>query len=261
MKIIGLIGLVILLVSGCATAPITGRSQIKLVSDRALISQSLTSYRKVIAEEKLSTNAEQTAMVQRVGNRISHAVERYLQREHMLHLIDGFQWEFNLIENDTPNAWCMPGGKVAFYTGILPYTHDEDGLAVVMGHEIAHAVVGHSAERVSHVLLQQGGGLLLSGYMKGKDNASAVMQLYGMGSQVGVILPFSRTHELEADHMGLIFMAMAGYDPQAAVGFWERMAANDAEKPPEFLSTHPADDTRIRKIREYMPEAMTYYQP
>ena len=261
MKNIWFFGLIILALSGCATAPITGRSQIKLVSDRALIAQSLTSYREVMAEETLSTDAEQTAMVQRVGSRISHAVERYLQQEQMLHLIDGFQWEFNLIENDTPNAWCMPGGKVAFYTGILPYTLDEDGMAVVMGHEIAHAVVGHSSERVSHALLQQGGGLLLSGYMQGKENASVVMQLYGVGSQVGVILPFSRTHELEADQLGLIFMAMAGYNPEAAIGFWERMASNDGAKPPEFLSTHPADETRIRKIRGWIPEAMEYYCP
>ena len=174
--------------------------------------------------------------------------------------MDGFQWEFNLIESDIPNAWCMPGGKVAFYTGILPYTQDEAGMAVVMGHEIAHAVVGHSAERVSHALLQQGGGMLLSSMTRGQKNHAVIQQVYGIGSQVGVILPFSRTHELEADQLGLIFMALAGYDPSVSIDFWKRMAANDGTQPPEFLSTHPADETRIEQIRAYLPEAMRYYR-
>jgi predicted Zn-dependent protease len=250
-----------ILLAGCATAPLTGRSQIKLVSDRALIAQSLTSYREVINEETLSTNVAQTAIVKEVGSRISRAVEQYLQQEQLLYLVDGFQWEFNLIESDIPNAWCMPGGKVAFYTGILPFTQDEAGLAVVMGHEIAHAVVGHSAERVSHAMLQQGGGMLLSSMRRGHENYAVIQQVYGIGSQLGVILPFSRTHELEADKLGLIFMALAGYDPAASIDFWKRMAANDASKPPEFLSTHPADETRIEQIRAYLPEAMHYYRP
>ena len=250
----------ILFIAGCTTAPLTGRSQIKLVSDRALLTQSLSSYQAVISEETLSTNAVQTAQLKEVGNRISRAVERYLQQEQLLYLVDGFQWEFNLIESDIPNAWCMPGGKVAFYTGILPYTQDEAGMAVVMGHEIAHAVVGHSAERVSHALLQQGGGMLLSSMSRGQKNHAAIQQVYGIGSQVGVILPFSRMHELEADQLGLIFMALAGYDPSVSIDFWKRMAANDGAKPPEFLSTHPADETRIKQIRAYLPEAMRYYR-
>ena len=154
---------------------------------------------------------------------------------------------------------CL-GVKVAFYTGILPYTQDEDGMAVVMGHEIAHAVVGHSAERVSHALLQQGGGMLLSSITREQENHAVIQQVYGIGSQVGVILPFSRTHELEADQLGLIFMALAGYDPSVSIDFWKRMAANDGTKPPEFLSTHPADETRIEQIRTYLPEAMRYYR-
>jgi predicted Zn-dependent protease len=249
------------LLAGCATAPLTGRSQIKLVSDRALIAQSLSSYREVITEETLSTNAAQTALVKEVGSRISRAVEQYLQQEQLLYLVDGFEWEFNLIESDIPNAWCMPGGKVAFYTGILPFTEDEVGLAVVMGHEIAHAVVGHSAERVSHAMLQQSGGMLLSSMTRGHDNSAVIQQVYGVGSQMGFILPFSRTHELEADKLGLIFMALAGYDPVASIDFWMRMAASDASKPPEFLSTHPADETRIEQIRAYLPEAMQFYRP
>lgn len=251
----------ILFIIGCSTVPLTGRSQIKLVSDRALLAQSLSSYRAVISEETLSTNASQTALLKEVGNRISRAVERYLQQEQLLHLVDGFQWEFNLIESDIPNAWCMPGGKVAFYTGILPYTQDEAGLAVVMGHEIAHAVVGHSAERISHALLQQGGGILLSSMMRGQANHAVIHQAYGIGSEVGVILPFSRTHELEADQLGLIFMALAGYDPSVSIDFWKRMMANDGAQPPEFLSTHPADETRIEQIRAYLPEAIRYYRP
>ena len=250
----------ILFIAACTTAPLTGRSQIKLVSDRALLTQSLSSYQAVISEETLSTNAVQTAQLKEVGNRISRAVERYLQQEQLWYLVDGFQWEFNLIESDIPNAWCMPGGKVAFYTGILPYTQDEAGMAVVMGHEIAHAVVGHSAERVSHALLQQGGGMLLSSMSRGQKNHAAIQQVYGIGSQVGVILPFSRMHELEADQLGLIFMALAGYDPSVSIDFWKRMAANDGTQPPEFLSTHPADETRIEQIRAYLPEAMRYYR-
>ena len=249
----------ILFTAGCTKAPITGRSQIKLVSDRALIAQSFSSYKEVISEETLSTNAVQTALLKDVGNRIARAVERYLQQEQLLYLVDGFQWEFNLIESDIPNAWCMPGGKVAFYTGILPYTQDEAGLAVVMGHEIAHVVVGHSAERLSHALLQQGGGIMLSSMTRRQESHAVIQQVYGIGSQVGVILPFSRTHELEADQLGLIFMALAGYDPSVSIDFWERMMANKGAKPPEFLSTHPADKTRIEQIRAHLPEAMRYY--
>ena len=251
----------ILFIAACTTMPLTGRSQIKLVSDLVLIEQSLSIYREVISEETLSTNAVQTALVKEVGNRISRAVELYLQQEQLLYLVDGFQWEFNLIESNIPNAWCMPGGKVAFYTGILPFTQDEVGLAVVMGHEIAHAVAGHSTERVSQSLLQQGGRMLLSSMTRGQENHTVIQQVYGIGSQVGVMLPFSRTHELEADQLGLIFMALAGYDPAASIDFWKRLSTNDAANPPEFLSTHPADETRIEQIRTYLPEAMRYYCP
>jgi len=250
-----------LAVAGCTTAPITGRKQVKLVSDAAMIAQSASSYREVIAEGPLSTNRQQTEQVRRVGQRISAAVETYFREQNRSDLISGFEWEFNLIDQDVPNAWCMPGGKVAFYTGILPFTQDETGIAVVMGHEIAHAVAGHGAERVSHQMIQEGGGYLLSMFSKNSDYHDAIMQVYGLGSELGGILPYSRLHESEADRLGLIFMAMAGYNPNAAIGFWSRMAAAGNGAPPEFLSTHPSDETRIRELKKHMPEAMGYYRP
>ncbi|MEN8256227.1 MAG: M48 family metallopeptidase [Verrucomicrobiota bacterium] len=247
--------------SGCSTVPIIGRKQMSLIPPGQMIVQSAASYREVVSEGPLSTNLEQTETVRRVGRRISAAVEQYFRDQGQMEPLAGFDWEFNLIEEDVPNAWCMPGGKVAFYTGILPFTKDETGIAVVMGHEVAHAVAGHGRERASHQLLQQGGGYLASIFTSESDYHEAIMQVYGLGTQIGGILPFSRLHESEADQLGLVFMAMAGYDPNAAVGFWQRMAAANSGAPPEFLSTHPADETRIRKLREYLPEAMQYYQP
>ena len=251
----------LMMLSGCSTAPLTGRRQLKLVSDSVMIAQSATGYKEVIDEGPLSSDLRQTEMVKRVGDRIAAAVENYFAQQNQSALLEGFAWEFNLIEKDEINAWCMPGGKVAFYTGILPYTRDELGVAVVMGHEIAHAVAGHSAERVSQQLLQQGGGLILSQFSKESKNYEAIMALYSIGSEVGVILPYSRTHELEADRLGLIFMAMAGYDPNAAVGFWTRMSEISGGKTPEFLSTHPSDASRIEGIQSCLPEALQYYKP
>lgn len=251
----------VMIVSGCTTAPLTGRKQFKLVSDSVMIAQSATGYQEVIDEGPLSENQRQTEMVKRVGDRIAGAVDRYFAEQNQSALLEGFAWEFNLIEKDEVNAWCMPGGKVAFYTGILPYTQDELGIAVVMGHEIAHAVAGHSSERVSQQLLQQGGGLVLAQFSKESKNYEAIMMLYGVGSELGVILPYSRLHETEADRLGLIFMAMAGYDPHAAVGFWTRMSEGGGAKPPEFLSTHPSDATRIEGIQECLSEALQYYNP
>lgn len=251
----------VLLIAGCSTVPLTGRKQVNLVSDAQLIPQSAANYNEVVKQGPLSTNRQQSEMVQRAGRRISAAVEQYFQERGQSQVLEGFVWEFNLIDEDTPNAWCMPGGKVAFYTGILPFTQDEAGIAVVMGHEIAHAVARHSNERISHQMLQQGGGYLLSMFSQKTDYHEAIMQAYGIGSQIGAILPYSREHESEADRMGLVFMAMAGYNPEAAVGFWQRMGAAGGEKPPEFLSTHPADETRVRKLREHMPEALAHYRP
>ena len=249
-------------VYACSTVPITGRKQLNLVSDSEMMAMSFSQYDQFLKEHKLSTNKEQTAMVKRVGKRIAAAVEQYMKDNGYSEHIKDFQWEFNLVDEDVPNAWCMPGGKVVFYTGILPFTKNEEGLAVVMGHEIAHAVAKHGNERMSHQMGVQMGGAALSVAIneKPEETKAIYMAAFGLGSQVGFMLPYSRTHETEADKMGLIFMAMAGYNPEAAVPFWERMAQGGGQKPPEFLSTHPADDTRIRNLRAYMPEALKYYK-
>ncbi|MCU4173538.1 M48 family metallopeptidase [Carboxylicivirga sp. N1Y90] len=254
--------LIVTLLTSCATVPITGRKQLNLVSDSEVMSMSFSQYDQFLKENKLSTNKEQTAMVKKVGKEIAAAVEKYMADNGYSNHIAGFDWEFNLVDDETPNAWCMPGGKVVFYTGILPYTKDEAGLAVVMGHEIAHAVAKHGNERMSNQMAVQTGGTALSVAIdeKPEETKAIYMAAFGLGSQYGFMLPYSRTHETEADKMGLIFMAMAGYNPQAAVPFWERMAAGGGQKPPEFMSTHPADDTRIKDLQAYMPEALKYYK-
>ena len=247
----------------CSTVPITGRKQLDLVPNSTMLSTSFQEYDKFLEEHKLSTNQEQTQMVKRVGIRIQKAVEQYFQQKNLSHQLDGYAWEFNLVESKEVNAWCMPGGKVVVYTGILPITRDEAGLATVMGHEIAHAVARHGNERMSQALLTEMGGMALAVALDQHPSQTSQlwMAVYGMGAQVGILLPYSRLQETEADHLGLIFMAMAGYDPHKAVEFWQRMAQmKEGQAPPEFLSTHPSDETRIRKIREFIPEAMKYYQ-
>jgi predicted Zn-dependent protease len=202
-------------------------------------------------------------MVKRVGLNIKNAVETYFAQHNLSKDLKGYAWEFNLIESNEVNAWCMPGGKVVVYTGILPVTQDETGLAVVMGHEIAHAVAQHGGERMSQGLLQQLGGAALSVALQNEPQKTQNIFLtaYGLGSTIGVVLPFSRTQESEADRLGLIFMAMAGYNPNAAVNFWTRMSqSKTGGSPPEFLSTHPSDKTRIANLKKYMPEALQYYK-
>ena len=245
----------------CSTVPITGRSQLNLISSSEMNSMSFQEYDTFLNENKLSTNQTETAMVKRVGERIQKAVETYFAQKNLSSQLDGYQWEFNLVESPEVNAWCMPGGKVVVYTGILPITKDETGLAVVMGHEIAHAVAQHGNERMSQQMLQQLGGVALSVALKNEPETtqSIFSTAYGVGTEVGVMLPFSRTHETEADHLGLIFMAMAGYDPNYAVDFWQRMAAQGGSSVPEFLSTHPSDETRIADIKNELPEALKYY--
>jgi predicted Zn-dependent protease len=249
---------------GCSSVPITGRKQLSIVSSSEMNSMAVTSYKETLSSSKLSTNAAQTAMIQRVGARISKAVEQYMSDHNMSSAISGFEWEFNLIDDpNTVNAWCMPGGKVAFYTGIIPICQNEAGVAVVMGHEIAHAIANHSAERMSQELVVQMGGTMLSTALQQKSEATQQIALtvFGVGTQLGAILPYSRLHESEADKMGLIFMAMAGYDPNEAPKFWERMEANSGgAAPPQFLSTHPSDTKRISDLKAAMPEAMKYYQ-
>ena len=254
-----------LLVVSCASVPLTGRSQLHLIPDDSMIPMSFNQYDQFLTEHTLSPNQEKTAMVKRVGQRIQHAVEKYLDEHGQGALLKGYNWEFNLVESDEENAWCMPGGKVVVYSGILPITRDETGLAVVMGHEIGHAVADHGNERMSQGLLVQLGGMGLTAALKQEPAATRQlwMSAFGIGSQYGVLLPFNRIQEKEADHLGLTFMAMAGYDPHAALNFWQRMAEKkkDQKQPPEFLSTHPSDASRIAKIRQLIPEAMTYYKP
>lgn len=252
-----------LLYQSCATVPITGRKQLSLVPESQMISMSLTSYGEFLKANTLSTDKANTDMVKQVGSDIAGAVEKYFADNKLSSQLEGYKWEFNLIKNDTTkNAWCMPGGKVVVYSGLLPLTRDQNGLAVVLSHEIAHAVARHGNERMSQELLTQLGGIALNEAIKQKPEQTKGIfnTAYGVGSQVGVLLPFSREHELEADKLGLIFMAMAGYDPQTAIPFWERMASSGGGKPPEFLSTHPSDETRINKIKAALPEAMKYYK-
>ena len=252
--------------AGCTTVPITGRSQFNTIPDSMINSMSLEQYNTFLRnpETKLSTDPEKTAMVQRVGLRIASAVEQYMTENNMRDHIAGYQWEFNLVDNKDKNAWAMPGGKVVVYTGILEVAQSEAGLAVVMGHEIAHAIAKHGSERMTQGLAVALGGVALNEAMR--DQPSKTRQIflasYGVGATVGIMLPYSRTHENEADRMGLIFMAMAGYPPEEAVGFWQRMAqSKDGGQPPEFLSTHPADQTRIQNIQNHLYEARRYYRP
>jgi len=264
MKNVFLIAIVLIFCYGCKTVPLTGRKQLAFIPATQMTSLGATSYKETISSSKLSTNDEQTAMIKRAGERISKAVEQYMRENNMSSAIKGFEWEFNLIDDPAINAWCMPGGKVAFYTGILPVCQNEDGIAVVMGHEIAHAVANHSGERMSQQLLVQMGGVGLSTAMRDKPQMTQqiAMSVFGVGSQVAVILPYSRQHEFEADRLGLIFMAMAGYDPNEAPKFWERMQAlsGGGGSPPQFLSTHPSDAKRIRELQSAIPEAMKYYR-
>ena len=246
----------------CSTVPLTGRSQLNLIPANEMLSLSFQQYDAFLKENKVSNDAKNTALVKKVGTNIEHAVEKYLAENNLSSRLDGYKWEFNLVQDNQVNAWCMPGGKVVVYTGILPVTKNDIGLAVVLGHEIAHAIAEHGNERMSEGLIQQLGGVALSVALKDKPQLTQDLFLtaYGIGSTLGT-LAFSRTQETEADHLGLIFMAMAGYNPNAAVDFWQRMAAmNQGQKPPEFLSTHPSDQTRINDIKNWLPEAMKYYK-
>ncbi len=247
----------------CATVPITGRRQLNLIPSSQMLGMSFQQYDQFLKEHKVITGTPQAKMVERVGRRIQKAVERYFAEHGMSNRLSGYKWEFHLVQDPQVNAWCMPGGKVVVYTGILPITKTEAGLAVVLGHEIAHAVAEHGNERMSQGLMVQLGGLALSKALesKPKETQQLFLTAFGVGAQVGVLLPFSRTQESEADHLGLIFMSMAGYDPHEAVNFWQRMVKmSGGNKPPEFLSTHPSDETRVRQLLKWLPEALKYYK-
>lgn len=250
------------LISACKTVPLTGRRQVSLIPGAQMNSMAVDQYQQVLSSSKVLKGTKDANRVQRVGDRISKAVEQYLVENGHAEMVKEFSWEFNLIDEDVANAWCMPGGKVAFYTGIMDICKDERGIAVVMGHEIAHAVARHGSERMSQGLMQQAGGVALAVALKDKpqETQALYMAAYGIGSQYGAMLPFSRLHESEADKIGLYFMAMAGYDPAEAPRFWERMAAaSGGGAPPEFLSTHPSHKTRIEELNKNMKKAQEYY--
>jgi predicted Zn-dependent protease len=258
-------GIVLLaaLLWGCAEVPITGRQSLHLVPESELLTLSLQQYNEVLQKSKLSTDNQKVAMVRRVGNRVAKAAESFLAESGHQDLIKDFQWQFNLIEDDeTANAWVMPGGKAAVYTGILPFTQDETGLAVVLGHEVGHALANHGNERMSQELLKNMGGMALSVALTSQPQMTQelAMAAFGAGASIGVLLPYSRLQESEADHIGLILMARAGYDPREAIPFWQRMNKAPGSRPPELLSTHPAPETRITNIQALIPEAMAYYR-
>jgi predicted Zn-dependent protease len=263
-KIIGVVVLFFVFYSSCTHNAITGRNQLSLVSEQQVEATAITEYKSFLSQNKVvsSAGSKDAEMVTRVGTRIANAITEYYKTKGLTNELANYKWEFNLVDSKEVNAWCMPGGKVVVYTGILPVTQNEAALAVVLGHEITHAVAGHGRERMSQSMLAQGlqiaGDVALS---KDPQTLNIFNNVYGPAAQVGVLLPNSRNQEYEADHYGLIFAAMAGYNPQEAIPFWQRMAKMGGEKPPVFLSSHPEDADRIKKLQELMPEALTYYKP
>jgi predicted Zn-dependent protease len=260
IKLVGAAILSALFFTSCSTVALTGRKQLMLVSDSEVLSLSNQSYKAYMDSAKISTNTANTEMVVRCGKRIASAVETYLKANGRAAECANFAWEFHLVQDKTANAFCMPGGKIVVNEGLLPYTQTEDALAIVLGHEVAHAVAKHSQERMSKQLLASYGAQALGVLTSGKSAATQqiAQQVYGLGANYGVMLPYSRSNESEADHIGLIFAAMAGYDPDVATGFWSRMAQAGSNVP-EFFSDHPSDASRIANIKKELPEAEKYY--
>ncbi len=252
-----------LFLTGCALNILTGRKQLNLVKESEMQLMATDQYKAFLSENKVlnSGTSRDAAAVDRVGARISKAITKFFENRGESSLLEGYKWEFNTIDSKEINAWCMPGGKVVVYSGLLPVTQNEAALAIVLGHEIAHSVARHGNERMSQAMVQQLGGMALEVALaqKPQETQDLFLMTYGIGSQVGAILPWSRQQETEADQYGLIFSAIAGYDPREAIPFWQRMAAAGGGNPPEFLSTHPSDATRLRKLEQFMPEAMKYY--
>ena len=259
-KLTGLFFSGLLLLSSCGSVPVTGRKQMLLVSDSEVLTSSLTQYSDYMKTATPSINANGKAMVTRVGKNIAAATEAYLKANGLTAEVQNFSWEFNLVKDEQVNAFCMPGGKIVVYEGLLNLVSSDDELAVVIGHEVAHAVAKHSNERISQQLLTQYGAQVLGQALS--EKSASIQQIgntvYGLGAQYGVTLPFSRKHESEADYMGLIFMTMAGYNPNTAITFWQKMSANGTTTIPEFMSTHPSDATRISDIKKYLPELEKY---
>jgi predicted Zn-dependent protease len=249
----------------CTLNPVTGRKQLALFPEQTLQQQALTEYQSVLSKNKIwnATVNKDAEMVKRVGTRISKAITDYYTQRGMANELNGYKWEFNLMESKEVNAWCMPGGKVVVYTGLLNITQNETALAVVMGHEITHAVAHHGNERMSQLAVAQGLEIAGNVFTSGNEKANTIFtNVYAPTAQVAVLLPNSRNQEYEADHYGLNFAAMAGYDPREAIPFWKRMAAAaGSSRPPEFLATHPSDENRITRLLGYMNEALSYYKP
>ncbi|WP_298221685.1 M48 family metallopeptidase [Flavobacterium sp.] len=242
----------------CATNPFTGKKSLNFVSNSEIFPAAFQQYGEFLKTNKVITGTTDAKRVETVGIKIKNAAERWLKANGQDHYLDGYQWEYKLVESPDVNAWCMPGGKIVVYSGILPITQDEAGLATVMGHEVSHALANHGAQRMSAAQLQQLGavGVQVAAGGKSEQTQQILQQAYGLGSQVGVMLPFSRSHESEADQIGLTLMAIAGYNPDQAVNFWQRMSAKSGgNAPPEFMSTHPSDATRIANIKNLVPEA------
>ncbi len=250
---------------GCPKNEVTGRNQLNLISEQQLRLMAVEEYKSFLSQNKVvaSTTNKDAEMVRRVGTRIATAITAYYTQQGKGNILEGYNWEFNLVDNKDVNAWCMPGGKVVVYTGLLPVAQNEAALAVVLGHEITHAVAGHGGERMSQGMLAQGIGMIGDIATSKNPQANSLFNnIYGVGAQAGYLLPNSRKQEYEADEYGLYFAAMAGYNPKEAIAFWQRMtAASQGQTPPEFLATHPSGENRIAKLQGYMDKALTYYKP
>lgn len=256
IKKILLVFCIIALIVACKTNPFTGKKTIALVSNSQLFPTSFAQYNQFLSENKVVTGTEEARMITRVGQRISVAAERWLNANGYEGYLNDYKWEYNLVNDETKNAWCMPGGKIVFYTGIMPIAANETGVAAIMGHEVAHALGNHGQQRMSAGLLQQLGAVAGNVAISDPQKRDMFNQAYGIGTTVGVMLPFSRNHETEADQIGLYLMAVAGYNPDEAADLWRRMKADsNGQAPPEFLSTHPSTDTRIKNLEKWAPLA------
>jgi len=253
--------IIISILSSCSRVPVTNRRQVNLLPESQVMSMALTNYKEFLTGNPVISNTTDAASVKNVGMKIASAAQQYLRQHKQSKRIAGFKWEYNLVNSNEVNAWCMPGGKIVVYFGILPYTKDESGLATVMSHEVAHAIARHGNERMSQALITQAGGLALDVYLSQNPNKmnDVYRNVYGIGTTVGVLLPYSRMQESEADKMGSIFMAIAGYNPNDAISFWERMQKVSGNSTPTFLSTHPDDAKRIADLKAFIPTAMKYY--
>lgn len=255
-KIVASLTFLVLMAVSCATNPFTGKKTLALIPNSQLFPTSFAQYNQVISEGKVVTGTQQSEMIKRVGQRIAVAAERWLNANGKPGYLNDYKWEYNLIQEDIVNAWCMPGGKIAFYTGILPVAENETAIAVIMGHEVAHALANHGQQRMSASILQQAGAVGLNVALQDDENIALYNQAYGIGTNIGGMLPFSRSHETEADRIGLYLTAIAGYNPDEGAELWRRMAqASGGQAPPEILSTHPANQTRIDNLTALAPQA------